>query len=46
MQKIDTILTFLQENGFNAIRLPFSVAMALDLDSKNPKAYEMMDDGK
>lgn len=29
------VLGFLQKEGFNAIRLPFSTAMALDLDKIN-----------
>ena len=34
------VLDFLTANGFNGIRLPFSLAMALDLGRKNDQWLE------
>jgi len=38
--KLGPILDFCVANGFNAIRCPFSCAMALDLDKKNEQWLE------
>jgi hypothetical protein len=40
---LNQILDFVSGHGFNAIRLPFSLAMALDLNRKNDKW--IVDDG-
>jgi hypothetical protein len=40
---VKEVLDFIVENGFNAIRLPFSLAMALDLQKVNTQW--LMDEG-